>query len=197
MDNEEKNAYGECQYRWLNYLTHTWYVGLLDMINLGFTVFILVRNIHLDVGDVENWKAFGFSVAIQVIFLIDMILNFAIIGPRKLCKSRKIMYLECLLQLDFIIRILMMAFINHQGIENQRESEFLDLDFVFIMRNARLYIYLDVVRDFNFVSETVKYLSKPILTKFFFVYLIFYEYAYMGNVFFGGAITYDVWTTQL
>ena len=62
----------------------------------------------------------------------------------------------------------------------------MDLDIVFIFRNARLFGYLDVIRDAKFVSETVKYLSKPIMTKFFFVYLIFYEYAYLGAVCFGG-----------
>ena len=73
----------------------------------------------------------------------------------------------------------------------------MDLNIVFIIRNARLIIYLDVVRDAKFVSETVKYLTKPILTKFFFVYIIFYEYAYMGMVFFGGEISFDVYKQKL
>jgi len=71
----------------------------------------------------------------------------------------------------------------------------LDLDLIFLFRNARLSVYFNVIRDFKFVSETVKYLSKPIMTKFFFVYIIFYEYAYMGITFFGGKITYNVFVT--
>ena len=86
---------------------------------------------------------------------------------------------------------------GEHGSSHVAESEFLDLDIIVILRNVRLYAYLDVVRDAKFISETVKYLSKPILTKFFFVYLIFYEYAYLGAVFFGGSITYEVWDKQI
>ena len=80
---------------------------------------------------------------------------------------------------------------------NHRETEFLDLNIVFILRNARLFTYLDVIRDAKFVSETIKYLTRPILTKFFFCYVIFYEYAYMGQFMFGGKISYDVYKQQL
>ena len=54
-----------------------------------------------------------------------------------------------------------------------------------------------MVRDAKFVSETIKYLTKPILTKFFFCYIIFYEYAYMGQLMFGGRITYDIYKEKL
>ena len=99
------------------------------------------------------------------------------------------MYLEIFLQLDFLMQ---MCFLNFQedNYTSSAESEFLDLAIVFLIRNARLIIYLGVIRDAKFVEETVKYLSKPIMTKFFFVYLIYYEYAYMGMVFMGGKITY-------
>ena len=105
------------------------------------------------------------------------------------------MYLEILLQLDFIIQACLQGYEknNYDG----KETEFLDLAIVFILRNARLIYYLDVVRDAKFVEETVKYLSKPIMTKFFFVYIIYYEYAYMGMVFLGGEITYKVFEQKL
>ena len=103
-----------------------------------------------------------------------------------------------MLQIDFVC-ILVAAIIAHvdQEILDHRNTEFLDLNIVFILRNARLFTYLDVVRDAKFVSETIKYLTKPILTKFFFCYIIFYEYAYMGQLMFGGRISYDVYKEKL
>lgn len=99
-----------------------------------------------------------------------------------------------MLQIDFVC-IFVAAIMAHvdQEILDHRNTEFLDLNIVFILRNARLFTYLDVVRDAKFVSETIKYLTKPILTKFFFCYIIFYEYAYMGQLIFGGRISYDVY----
>ena len=95
--------------------------------------------------------------------------------------------------------ILVAAILAHVDNEilDHRNTEFLDLNIVFILRNARLFTYLDVVRDAKFVSETIKYLTKPILTKFFFCYIIFYEYAYMGQLMFGGRISYDVYREKL
>ena len=103
-----------------------------------------------------------------------------------------------MLQIDFVC-ILVAAIIAHVDHEilDHRNTEFLDLNIVFILRNARLFTYLDVVRDAKFVSETIKYLTKPILTKFFFCYIIFYEYAYMGQLMFGGKISYDVYKEEL
>ena len=89
-----------------------------------------------------------------------------------------------------------MAHVDNEILDH-RNTEFLDLNIVFILRNARLFTYLDVVRDAKFVSETIKYLTKPILTKFFFCYIIFYEYAYMGQLIFGGRISYDVYREKL
>ena len=108
------------------------------------------------------------------------------------------MFLELVLQIDFVC-IFVAAIMAHvdQEILDHRNTEFLDLNIVFILRNARLFTYLDVVRDAKFVSETIKYLTKPILTKFFFCYIIFYEYAYMGQLMFGGRISYDVYKEKL
>ena len=127
-----------------------------------------------------------------------MVANFVVIGFKKLCQSRKLMFLELMLQIDFLaIMIFVVIASQNETISLARKTEFMDLNIVFIIRNARLVIYLDVVRDAKFVSETVKYLTKPILTKFFFVYIIFYEYAYMGMVFFGGEINYSVYKEKL
>ena len=68
---------------------------------------------------------------------------------------------------------------------------------VFVIRNLRFIGYLDAVRDAAFMLDTLKFLTKPILSKFFFVYLVFYEFAYLGAILFGGKITYAVYEEKL
>lgn len=58
-----------------------------------------------------------------------------------------------------------------------------------IIRNIRLFKYGGLIRDVQFVSQTLKYLTAPIASKLFFIYLVFYEYALLGGIFFGGDIT--------
>ena len=64
---------------------------------------------------------------------------------------------------------------------------------VFIFRNFRLIHHFYVIKDAKLVSETIKYLTKPILSKLFFIYLIFYIYAYIGIVAYSGKLTMTLW----
>ena len=58
------------------------------------------------------------------------------------------------------------------------------------MRNLR---YIQEVADMNLVIKTCNALSKPIMNRFFFIYLVFYEFAYFGQLFFGGALSMDAY----
>ena len=41
------------------------------------------------------------------------------------------------------------------------------------------------------ILETSKHITKPILGKFLFIYLIFYVYAELGSYWFGGEVTIE------
>ena len=69
-------------------------------------------------------------------------------------------------------------------------SELVDFGLIFILRNFRLIKYARVIKEVEFVLKTFYYLSKPINAKFFFCYIVFYEYSYLGEILFGGYITY-------
>ena len=69
-------------------------------------------------------------------------------------------------------------------------SELQDFGLIFILRNIRLIKYTRVIKEVEFVLRTFYYLSRPITTKFFFCYIVFYEYSYLGEILFGGYITY-------
>lgn len=51
---EEKTEFSERRVRWLNYLTNSYYNGTLDLINLGLTVYILIFNVHIDIGNLSQ-----------------------------------------------------------------------------------------------------------------------------------------------
>lgn len=70
-------------------------------------------------------------------------------------------------------------------------SELQDFGLIFILRNIRLIKYTRVIKEVEFVLRTFYYLSRPITTKFFFCYIVFYEYSYLGEILFGGYITYE------
>lgn len=48
----------------------------------------------------------------------------------------------------------------------------------------------------NLVIKTCLDLSKPIMNRFFFIYLVFYEFAYFGQLFFGGSLTMEAFNKQ-
>ena len=51
--------------------------------------------------------------------------------------------------------------------------------------------YFRQVRDIDFIFVTFKAVSRPLLNKTLFIYLVFYEYAYFAMFFFGGKVHYD------
>ena len=122
-----------------------------------------------------------------------MLKNFIIIGPKRLCGGRKKMYLELILQVGFLVVLVTDYCMDYQKLGENSITQLFDLDMVIILRNMRLIKYLSELRDGMLIIETLRYLTKPILSKFFFVYLVFYMYAYLGMVWFGGKVTFEIW----
>ena len=63
------------------------------------------------------------------------------------------------------------------------------LALIFMIRNLRSLQFLVEFDSMRLIIETSRHISKPILGKFLFIYLIFYVYAQMGQIFFGGELT--------
>ena len=103
------------------------------------------------------------------------------------------MYFELILQVGFLTVLLTDYFLEYQKLGENSVSQLFDLDMVVILRNIRLTKYLSELRDTMIIIKTLRYLTKPILSKFFFIYLIFYMYAYLGMLWFGGKVTYEIW----
>lgn len=130
----------------------------------------------------------------QVVFLIEMILNFIVVPPRVLAKFGKLYFFEILLQGYFVYSVYYI-YGNPDYLKVRHELQ--DLGILFTLRNARLLKYTRMIKDVEFVWKTLSYLSKPILNRFFFIYLVFYEYAYVGMILFNGKLTFRVYEDEI
>ena len=61
-------------------------------------------------------------------------------------------------------------------IESQ-EGIIILMTLIFIVRNVRLVHYLGELENMRLIRETAYHISSPLLSKFFFIYLVFYVYA--------------------
>ena len=60
-----------------------------------------------------------------------------------------------------------------------------------MVRNIRTFSLLVEMDKLKMILETSKHITKPILGKFLFIYLIFYVYAELGSYWFGGEVTIE------
>ena len=63
-----------------------------------------------------------------------------------------------------------------------------DLGNICLIRLVRQMKYFRVVKDIDFMFVTFTAVSRPLLNKALFMYLVFYEYAYLGMVFYSGKV---------
>lgn len=66
-----------------------------------------------------------------------------------------------------------------------------DLGNICLIRLVRQMKYFRVVKDIDFMFVTFTAVSRPLLNKALFMYLVFYEYAYLGMVFYSGKVQYS------
>jgi len=88
---------------WAHRLTNTWYNGAIELITLCFAEYVTMSNVHYEYGSNIKFPVItAIALSLQGFFLLDMVANFVVIGPKVLWTSRKVMYLELLLQVSFI-----------------------------------------------------------------------------------------------
>jgi Ion transport protein len=65
------------------------------------------------------------------------------------------------------------------------------LEAAVIVRVLRLAVYLDEIKTFRIIIETLKSLISPFLSMVSVMFSIFYIYAFVGMIFFGGKIDFE------
>ena len=61
-----------------------------------------------------------------------------------------------------------------------------------MIRNLRTGEFLIELESMRLIAETANHITKPLLGKFLFIYLIFYVYAQAGSLWFSGLVTLEV-----
>ena len=135
-----------------------------------FTLFLVFTDHHVFIEDMNFSTIAG--LILNGIFFFDMIANFIVLGFKNIFLSRRLVILELLLQILFTVQ-----FICQICVDNQYYHSMTDLFFVFLLRNVRFARAMREVKDVDYMFITLINLSGPILTKFVFLYLVFYEYA--------------------
>ena len=92
---------------------------------------------------------------------------------------------EIVLQITTVVFLIMQVSSSETYLE-----QIYDLTNIFMLRIVRVVIYCREIQDVELVYLTCTYLTKPILKRFFFLYILFYEYAYLAMTMFGGEMTF-------
>ena len=117
-----------------------------------------------------------------------MVANFIVLHPSNVWRERKPVFFELLLQ---VFNILFLIFYIDKNFGLSKFGMFSVLALTFMIRNLRILHYLSEFEPARLISETLKHIKKPILGKFLFIYLVFYMYAQIGMLVFGGHLTYE------
>ena len=118
------------------------------------------------------------------LYLIDLVANFVVLGPKKMWSDRCILYLELILQITYWV-IMSTEWFNS---ETSIFSRFIKINAIFQIRNIRVIELLVELRDFKVVISTARSLTLPVFSKGFFLYILFYFFAVIGAQLFGGDI---------
>lgn len=109
-----------------------------------------------------------------MIFIADLVLNLLILGPVNVWKEKKYIYIELVLQLLSLVYVIVI-FTGHYT--SSKDGYLADISLLFLLRNGRAIFFAIEIKSIRLIMETTRKISKPILGKFLFIYLIFYVYA--------------------
>ena len=135
-----------------------------------FTFFLVFTDHHVFIEDMNFSTIAG--VVLNGIFFFDMLANFIVLGFKNIWLSRRLVLFELSLQILFTAQIFCQIYVD-----NRFYHSMTDLFFVFLCRNVRFARMMREVKDVDYMFITLINLTGPILGKFVFLYLVFYEYA--------------------
>ena len=189
---DEHNKPKTCSERWTHHLENSYYRAMLCGLTIYLlTLLLLLDNLHTGSGlsDSKMWK---FSIIIgSEIFFVDLILNLIVTPFKFVLEKKKYLLLEIILQLAVFL-----CFLNAMGyavFEKQLKTiriSYEDIASVtVIMRVIRLTDFFIELQPFTMIYRTCVAFIGPFASMLAALYLVFYIYASIGMVWFGGCIT--------
>ena len=173
--------------RWIKKLINPVYMGALLISNMMFSVFLVVADQSI-YWKVDNfWGIMVTAMIINLVFLVDLIANFIVLGPKNVWKEKGFMYIEVILQIAQVVEIILVC---NDGFANYSPyGMFSNQSLIMVTRNVRVFNFVKEAQSIKLIAATTRHITKPILGKFLFIYLVFYFYAQLGSLFFGGKLT--------
>lgn len=121
--------------RWTKILIDPIYLGVFAIINLTFTVILVMMD-----RTTSFWQDIHFTGVVTVgiilncLYLFDLIANFVVLGFKNVVKERKAIFFECLLQLVSFAWCILIATGKYDG---NKDGYYTDIALLFILRNLR------------------------------------------------------------
>ena len=113
-------------------------MGALTITNFFFSIFLLIAD------QTTHWKYEHFisissvAIGLQMVFLVDMIINFTVLGFRHVWKEKKVIYVELVTQIVSVFYII--KFVQNPNFN--RYMELTELSIMTMVRNIRAYHFL-------------------------------------------------------
>ena len=86
------------------------YVGVLVLLNVGYTIFLMLMDRTTTIWQYNQFKSLAIlSSLINFVFIIDLVLNFVVLGPKNIWKEKKFIYFELFLQVASLLWIILIV----------------------------------------------------------------------------------------
>lgn len=126
-------------------------MGTLTILNFSFSVFILYADQTLYWKTDKFYEISSCALLLNLIFLVDMIFNFIVLGFQNVWKEKRVIYVELLIQLSSFYYFF--NFID-RNTDFNKYTEFTELAIVTMVRNVRAYNLLIETKAVCMIMET-------------------------------------------
>ena len=115
---------------------------------------------------------------IHLIYLTNMVLTIIVVGAMNILRKRRLIVVSIGLEAFFVIMMIFFCWDKDDyGVFENPEGIINFMTLIFLVRNVRLVHYLGELENMRLIRETAYHISSPLLSKFFFIYLVYYLYA--------------------
>ena len=115
---------------------------------------------------------------IHLIYLTNMVLTIIVVGAMNILRKRRLIVVSIGLEVFFVIMMIFFCWDKDDyGVFENPEGIINFMTLIFLVRNVRLVHYLGELENMRLIRETAYHISSPLLSKFFFIYLVYYLYA--------------------
>ena len=125
----------EWRARWTKILIDPIYLGVLAIINLTFTVILVMADRITSFWQDEHFTGvIVVGIILNCLYIFDLIANFVVLGFKNIVKERKYIFYECFLQLMLFTWLICIA---TGKLDRNKDGYYTDIALLFILRNVR------------------------------------------------------------